>query len=175
MSDLAGLVSYASFFLIFALINGIAVLGLNLQWGQTGLFNVGVAAFVIVAAALEQRDAPALDCADDEPPGVAFDARHRETLELRIGQRDRIGGLLGERAEAGAQHDPERRQAFQAVLFESDNRAADVLIHEGCSSVRRLVQRSSLRPDGDPQAFAVPGQDLLRQLVTPTRCATLVR
>ena len=50
MADLAGLVSYASFFLVFALINGIAVLGLNLQWGQTGLFNVGVAAFVAIGA-----------------------------------------------------------------------------------------------------------------------------
>lgn len=50
MTDLAGIVSYASFFIALALINGIAVLGLNLQWGETGLFNVGVAAFVAVGA-----------------------------------------------------------------------------------------------------------------------------
>ncbi len=50
MTDVAGLLSYASLFLVFALINAIAVLGLNLQWGQTGLFNVGVAAFVAIGA-----------------------------------------------------------------------------------------------------------------------------
>ena len=41
-----GLVSYIVFFLILSLIFGIAVLGLNLQWGFTGLFNAGVAGFV---------------------------------------------------------------------------------------------------------------------------------
>lgn len=41
-----GFVSYIVFFLILALTFGIAVLGLNLQWGYTGLFNAGVAGFV---------------------------------------------------------------------------------------------------------------------------------
>lgn len=50
MSDLAGLLSYASFFLVFASIFAIMVLGLNLQWGHTGLFNVGVAGFVAIGA-----------------------------------------------------------------------------------------------------------------------------
>jgi len=50
MPDIAGIVSYGSFFLVLVLINGIAVLGLNLQWGETGLFNVGVAAFVAIGA-----------------------------------------------------------------------------------------------------------------------------
>ena len=40
-----GVVSYLVFFLSGALILGIAVLGLNLQWGNTGIFNGGVAAF----------------------------------------------------------------------------------------------------------------------------------
>lgn len=40
-----GLVSYLVFFLTVATILSIAVLGLNLQWGNTGLFNGGVAAF----------------------------------------------------------------------------------------------------------------------------------
>ena len=40
-----GLVSYLVFFAIVASILAIAVLGLNLQWGNTGLFNGGVAAF----------------------------------------------------------------------------------------------------------------------------------
>ena len=50
MADLSGYATYGSFFLVIALINAIAVLGLNLQWGQTGLFNVGVAAFVAIGA-----------------------------------------------------------------------------------------------------------------------------
>jgi branched-chain amino acid transport system permease protein len=48
--DLAGLLSYGSFFLVFASCFAIIVLGLNLQWGFTGLFNVGVAGFVAVGA-----------------------------------------------------------------------------------------------------------------------------
>ena len=44
-----GLVSYIVFFLILSLIFGIAVLGLNLQWGFTGLFNAGVAGFIGIA------------------------------------------------------------------------------------------------------------------------------
>jgi branched-chain amino acid transport system permease protein len=40
-----GVISYLSFFLTLALILGIAVLGLNLQWGNAGIFNGGVAAF----------------------------------------------------------------------------------------------------------------------------------
>ncbi len=40
-----GVLSYLTFFLTIALILAIAVLGLNLQWGYTGLFNGGVVAF----------------------------------------------------------------------------------------------------------------------------------
>ena len=43
-----GALAYGCFFLSFALINAIVCLGLNLQWGQTGLFNVGVAGFVAI-------------------------------------------------------------------------------------------------------------------------------
>jgi branched-chain amino acid transport system permease protein len=43
-------VVYLAFFLTIALTYGIICLGLNLQWGQTGLFNVGVAGFVAVGA-----------------------------------------------------------------------------------------------------------------------------
>jgi branched-chain amino acid transport system permease protein len=44
------LLSYASFFLVFATVYAIITLGLNLQWGFTGLFNVGVAGFVAIGA-----------------------------------------------------------------------------------------------------------------------------
>ncbi|MER9316237.1 branched-chain amino acid ABC transporter permease [Mesorhizobium sp. M0659] len=44
------LVSYGSFFLTTALIFSIIALGLNLQWGLTGLFNAGVAGFVAIGA-----------------------------------------------------------------------------------------------------------------------------
>jgi len=48
--DLLGPLAYASFFLVMALLNGLVCLGLNVQWGQTGLFNVGVAGFVAIGA-----------------------------------------------------------------------------------------------------------------------------
>ena len=44
------LLAYAAFFLSMALTYAIMCLGLNVQWGQTGLFNVGVAAFVAIGA-----------------------------------------------------------------------------------------------------------------------------
>lgn len=40
-----GVISYLVFFLTIASILAIAVLGLNLHWGNTGLFNGGIAAF----------------------------------------------------------------------------------------------------------------------------------
>ena len=45
---MTGIVSYLLFFLIMALIFSVAVLGLNLQWGFTGLFNAGVVGFMAV-------------------------------------------------------------------------------------------------------------------------------
>jgi len=44
------LLAYAAFFLTIALTYAVISLGLNVQWGQTGLFNVGVAGFVGVGA-----------------------------------------------------------------------------------------------------------------------------
>lgn len=44
------LVAYGAFFLSMALTYAIICLGLNVQWGMTGLFNVGIAAFVAVGA-----------------------------------------------------------------------------------------------------------------------------
>ena len=44
------LVSYGAFFLTMALTYAVICLGLNVQWGQTGLFNVGIAGFVAVGA-----------------------------------------------------------------------------------------------------------------------------
>ena len=45
-----GLISYIVFFLIVSLIFSISVLGLNLQWGFTGLFNAGIAGFTAIGA-----------------------------------------------------------------------------------------------------------------------------
>ncbi len=47
---MTGLIAYAAFFLTVALTYAIICLGLNMQWGQTGLFNVGVAGFVAIGA-----------------------------------------------------------------------------------------------------------------------------
>jgi len=44
------LISYGAFFLTLALTYAIMCLGLNVQWGQTGLFNVGVAGFIGIGA-----------------------------------------------------------------------------------------------------------------------------
>jgi branched-chain amino acid transport system permease protein len=59
MLDLFG---YGAFFLTMALTYAIICLGLNVQWGQTGLFNVGVAGFVAIgayaSALLTTPDAP---------------------------------------------------------------------------------------------------------------------
>jgi branched-chain amino acid transport system permease protein len=48
--ELLPALNYLAFFLVFAGIFGVMALGLNLQWGFTGLFNVGVAGFVAVGA-----------------------------------------------------------------------------------------------------------------------------
>ena len=45
MLDLLG---YGAFFGATALAYAVICLGLNVQWGQTGLFNVGVAGFVAI-------------------------------------------------------------------------------------------------------------------------------
>jgi branched-chain amino acid transport system permease protein len=47
MIDIFG---YGAFFLTTALIFSLITLGLNLQWGLTGLFNVGLAGFVAIGA-----------------------------------------------------------------------------------------------------------------------------
>ena len=47
MIDLFG---YGAFFLTTALVFSLITLGLNLQWGLTGLFNVGLAGFVAIGA-----------------------------------------------------------------------------------------------------------------------------
>jgi branched-chain amino acid transport system permease protein len=56
------LVGYGAYFLATALTYGVICLGLNVQWGQTGLFNVGVAGFVAIgaytSALLTTPDAP---------------------------------------------------------------------------------------------------------------------
>ncbi|GGK19291.1 branched-chain amino acid ABC transporter permease [Salinarimonas ramus] len=50
MDALLPVLSYATFFLVFVSVFAVIVLGLNLQWGFTGLFNVGVAGFVAIGA-----------------------------------------------------------------------------------------------------------------------------
>ncbi|MBL8838956.1 MAG: branched-chain amino acid ABC transporter permease [Alphaproteobacteria bacterium] len=45
---MTGQLGYQVFFAINALILAIAVLGLNLQWGHTGVFNAGVAGFLAI-------------------------------------------------------------------------------------------------------------------------------
>lgn len=48
--EASGILAYAVLLLTLAGIYGILTLGLNLQWGFTGLFNIGIAAFFAVGA-----------------------------------------------------------------------------------------------------------------------------
>ena len=45
-----GALSFAVFFLVYASFYALCSLGLNLQWGFTGLFNVGIVGFFAVGA-----------------------------------------------------------------------------------------------------------------------------
>ena len=48
--ELAGLANYLIFFLTLAGIYAVLSLGLNMQWGYTGMFNIGIGAFFSVGA-----------------------------------------------------------------------------------------------------------------------------
>lgn len=48
--EIQGLIDYGVFFITFTSIYAIFALGLNVQWGFTGLFNIGVAAFWAVGS-----------------------------------------------------------------------------------------------------------------------------
>ncbi|MFN3614537.1 MAG: branched-chain amino acid ABC transporter permease, partial [Rubrimonas sp.] len=48
--ELIGLATYGSHLLVFMAIYAILALGLNIQWGFTGLFNAGIAGFFAVGA-----------------------------------------------------------------------------------------------------------------------------
>lgn len=48
--DWGGLANYALFFIVYAGIYAILALGLNIQWGYTGLFNIGISGFFLVGA-----------------------------------------------------------------------------------------------------------------------------
>ena len=48
--DVDGVIKFLTFFLTFVAIYGVFSLGLNVQWGYTGVFNFGVMAFFLVGA-----------------------------------------------------------------------------------------------------------------------------
>ena len=59
--DLAGVVSFLTFFATTVAIFSIFTLGLNVQWGYTGVFNFGIAGFFLVGsftAAIFTKGAP---------------------------------------------------------------------------------------------------------------------
>ena len=82
MPDLVGLVSYGTFFLVFATVFAIIVLGLNLQWGFTGLFNVGVAGFVAIGA--YTFAAPESFDVNGDWRGVSFAGDYDEPFEFTV-------------------------------------------------------------------------------------------
>ena len=97
--------------------------------------RVGVAALVIMAAALKQRDPPALQLADHQPALVAGDGGLRKAGNVGVGNRDRVLRLVGERPEAGAEHEGERRQRAYAACGER----GDGIVHGSASAVRAPV------------------------------------
>lgn len=48
--DWGGLANYGLFFIIYVGIYAVLALGLNVQWGYTGLFNIGISGFFLVGA-----------------------------------------------------------------------------------------------------------------------------
>jgi len=50
MDQFFGILNYLMFLITMAGIYGVMTLGLNLQWGLTGLFNVGIAGFFAIGA-----------------------------------------------------------------------------------------------------------------------------
>ena len=48
--EISGVAAYAIFFVTFVGIYAVLVLGLNMQWGFMGMFNIGIAAFFGVGA-----------------------------------------------------------------------------------------------------------------------------
>ena len=50
MTDIAGILGYLTGFAIMAVIYATFALGLNVHWGYTGLFNIGIAGFFAVGA-----------------------------------------------------------------------------------------------------------------------------
>ncbi len=48
--DISGIISYISGFAIMAVIFAVFALGLNVHWGYTGLFNIGIAGFFALGA-----------------------------------------------------------------------------------------------------------------------------
>ena len=77
-----------------------------------------IAALIIMAAALKQRDLPALDRSHDQAPGMAFDARDREAGNVEIRDRGRVARFIGKSAQARAEHDRERRQRIEPAVPE---------------------------------------------------------
>ena len=72
---------------------------------------------VDVRAALEAGDGDAVERAERERAGVARDRADAEAGDVGVGDRDRVGELVDERAEAGAEHEPDaRREARRALL-----------------------------------------------------------
>ena len=93
-----------------------------------------IAAFVIMAASLKQRDALALELADDQPPGMPGDRRPREARQIFIGDRDGAFDFVGERPEARAQHHAKGGGFNNAALAQHFDRLVDFGGHDGLSS-----------------------------------------
>ena len=81
------------------------------QRADRGPQRVETAAFVQVRAALEHRHRDAPDRAQHRPPGVPGDGRAGKPGQVLVADDGRVLDGVGDRAEAGPEHDADARRA----------------------------------------------------------------
>ena len=76
--------AYLVFFFVVALYYALLCLGLNLPWGVTGLFNVGVAGFVAVGAYGSGRRVPSVIATAPQPQSTPANSFARANTSSSI-------------------------------------------------------------------------------------------
>ena len=141
------LLSYGAFFLTMALSYAIICLGLNVQWGQTGLFNVGIAGFVAIGAYVSAL----LTTPDDRQPFRRLRPADRRRLDRRRARHQprlvphRRADHPAARRLSRHRHLRRRRggAALRAQPRAGDRRAVRHRLHP--AALRRACRRSAVR------------------------------
>jgi hypothetical protein len=110
-----------------------------------------VDALVDVRAPAQAGDRHAVEHTQRERAGVARDRAGAEAGQLGVGDRDRVGELVGQRAEARAEHEPEPRTEARRALEHGGRRLARAHRRlsgpkdSGSSSASEVVRRTRSR------------------------------